>query len=297
MSSELVKITNRGLDLTSKEVLNVIRATIAPEATDAEFAMFIEFCKGTGLNPHKKEVWFIKTKGYFSKKHNKQIEGKVQIMTGINGFYAIANSHPQYDGMEETTLERDEKGNILRAVAKVWRKDRRFPSVGTAEWKEYFPGVTDFKNSIWETKPSVMIAKVAESIALRKAFPNELNGLYTQEEMPPEYSNPVNVTPKEEKPKSVYQATMYRITEEQFNELGENGYALYQYMDRNANRQPNPEYWISTHPLKKAERFIVPFTEDSLIEKQIEESKKLSDDSLDDFYKALESQDEQQQGA
>jgi len=182
------------LDLSSKEVLNTIRTTVAHGATDAEFAMFIEFCKSTRLNPFKKEIWFIKARD------------RVQMMTGINGFYTIANNHPAYDGMEEVTFETDEKGKLISATAKAWRKDRRFPSIGTAYMSEYAG-----TSPIWQQKPRMMLAKVAESIALRKAFPQELNGLYTQEEMPAEYSGApaprrtqtpvsIDVTPPEARP-------------------------------------------------------------------------------------------------
>lgn len=175
------------LNYDDAETLATLRATIAPDATAPEFQMFISFCKATGLNPYKKEIWFIKTKPY-TKKNGERIEGKVQMMTGINGFYAIANNHPQYDGMEEIEFLYNDKKQIISAKARVWRKDRRFPSVGIALWDEYAPEPNEYnKNSIWFTKPSMMIGKVAESIGLRKAFPQELNGLYTQEEMPADF--------------------------------------------------------------------------------------------------------------
>lgn len=43
---------------------------------------------------------------------------------------------------------------------------------------------------LWKFKPRIMITKVAESIALRKAFSQQLGGLYTQEEMPAAYAAP-----------------------------------------------------------------------------------------------------------
>lgn len=148
--------------------IDVLKNTIAKDATKAEFAVFLEYVKSTGLDPFKKEIWFIKAKG------------QVQMMTGINGFYAVANQDPNYDGIETEIVE--ENGRIIKAVAKVYRKDRRVPMTAEAYFEEY---AKPYGN--WKTMPRVMISKCAEAMALRKAFPQQLNGLYSTEEMPREY--------------------------------------------------------------------------------------------------------------
>jgi phage recombination protein Bet len=153
------------------EMLNTLRNTVAPGLTDSEFALFAEIVKSTGLNPVTKEVWAIKA------------GGRLQLMTGINGFLRIANSHPMFDGME---VEFDKEGDrIVAATAKVYRKDRRFPAVATAFMAEYGK-----PTPIWKQMPSVMLAKCAKSLAIREAFVQELGGLYTQEEMPAEFAPP-----------------------------------------------------------------------------------------------------------
>ena len=81
-----------GLDYTDEKLLKVIKDSVAHEATPEEFQFFVEYCKSTRLNPFKREVWFVKTKGYTNKK-GYAVPAKVQIMTGINGYLAIANSH------------------------------------------------------------------------------------------------------------------------------------------------------------------------------------------------------------
>jgi phage recombination protein Bet len=164
MSKELTTTNNF-------EMLATLRNTVAPGLTDPEFMLFAEMCRATGLNPATKEIWAIKA------------GGRLQLMTGINGFLKIANSHPQFDGME-VTFEWDDK-QLVSATAKVYRKDRRFPSIATAYMAEY--GKT---TPIWKQMPSIMLSKCAKSLAIREAFINELGGLYTQEEMPSEYAPP-----------------------------------------------------------------------------------------------------------
>jgi len=156
------------IDYTNEKMLQTLRQTVAKDATPEEFIMFVELCKSSGLNPFKREAWFIKA------------GGRAQIMTGIGGFMAIANSHPMYDGME---VEVDDDENPTKAICKVHRKDRKFPSVGVAMMKEYRKS-----GPTWQQMPRVMLTKVAKSIAIREAFPQELNGLYTVEEMPDNYS-------------------------------------------------------------------------------------------------------------
>lgn len=157
------------IDYSDSKTLALLKNTVAQGATDAEFALFLEYCKSTKLNPFKKEVWFIKGK-----------DGRIQMMTGINGFYAIANDHPQFDGLEVDVLPAE--GKPIKAVARCYRKDRSRPMVAEAYFQEY--GKT-YGN--WTTMPRVMISKCAESMVLRKSFPQELNGLYTTEEMPEEF--------------------------------------------------------------------------------------------------------------
>ena len=170
MSKELTT-TNAG------EMLAALRNTVAPGLTDPEFMLFAEMCRATGLNPATKEIWAIKA------------GGRLQLMTGINGFLKIANSHPQFDGME-VSFEHDEKGFLVSSTAKVYRKDRKFPSVATAYLAEYGK-----PTPIWKQMPTIMLSKCAKSLAIREAFINELGGLYTAEEMPNEFAPPKTYEP------------------------------------------------------------------------------------------------------
>lgn len=164
MSNELTTQNNN-------EMLLALRNTVAPGLTDPEFRLFAEMCRATGLNPATKEIWAIKA------------GGRLQLMTGINGFLKIANSHPAFDGME-VSHEWDGK-QLVSCTVKVHRKDRKFPAIATAYMAEYAK-----PTPIWKQMPSVMLAKCAKSLAIREAFIQELGGLYTAEEMPAAYSAP-----------------------------------------------------------------------------------------------------------
>lgn len=218
--------------------INTIKATVAKGATDHEFAMFANFCKATGLNPMKREAWFIK------------VGEKVQIMTGINGYWQIANSHPMFDGAETGMI--NSNGEWVKTVAgndfigawcKVYRKDRRLPMEGEALLSDYK------KNSgLWTSSPRIMIKKVAQSIALRQAFSQELNGIYTAEEMPEEYSQPQHAAVTVEPRKTLYRYDITGFPVEQLEELGK-------YLVKAGAAQEGETVWTSTKELKKLKNY------------------------------------------
>jgi phage recombination protein Bet len=169
------------INFNDPKIVATLKQTVAQGLTDEEFSVFAHFCGGTKLNPFKKETWAIKA------------GGRLQIMTGINGYWAIANSHPQFDGAETGMIDKNGEwvksvpGNdFIGAWCRVHRKDRKIPMEGEAMLSDYRKS-----SPIWQNSPRIMIKKVAQSIALRQAFPQELNGTYTEEEMPTEYAAPV----------------------------------------------------------------------------------------------------------
>ena len=163
------------IDFSNREMIDTLKATVAQGLSDQEFKLFAEFCKSTRLNPFKREIWAIKA------------GNRLQLMTGINGFFAIANSHPQFDGLE-CEIELDDKGLPAKAIARAHRKDRKFPAVGIALLRE-----SRGSSPVWNQQPSVMLTKVAKARALREAFPQEMGGLYTDDEMPAQYTQPTRL--------------------------------------------------------------------------------------------------------
>ena len=142
------------------EMIRTLRETVCRGATDAQFRMFVEVCRGTGLNPFLREIWFVPSVG---------------ILAGRDGYLAIANRHPQFDGME-TRVTRDEKNVPIKAVCTVWRKDRAHPIICEAYYSEYRKS-----SSIWSQYPSALISKVAEVLSLKRSF--AINGVVTEEEI------------------------------------------------------------------------------------------------------------------
>ena len=118
-------------------------------------------------------------------------------MTGINGAFTIANSYPEYDGLEIETAY-DESGVPVESVARAWRKDRRLPSIGKARWTEDSGDVKSpyGKPTVWGTRKTTMLEKVAKMRALREAFPQKLGNVYLQEEFDAESRT---VTPSKSK--------------------------------------------------------------------------------------------------
>lgn len=256
-----MNLPSTNLNFDDKKVIETIKRTVAVGVDDIELAMFLELCKSSGLNPFKREVWCIKA------------GNRAQIMVGLNGYLKIANSHPQFDGME-IELNSTDKGELISATCKVHRKDRKYPSTGIAIMKEYKKSTP-----IWTQMPSVMLSKVAKCIAIREAFPLETAGTYAEEEMPAQFAL-VEPTKKPE-PKLV---TAADDMPEWLAEHAPNG-AKYIYdlttaepdirakaiaVLQNAKAHPqttdlgeSPDVWLAPKELKKLERFYVGHTEAS----------------------------------
>lgn len=159
------------------EQVRLIKATVAKGATDDELRLFLAVCGKTGLDPFTKQIHFIKYK-----------QGAPgSTVTGIDGYRLVAQRSGEYQGQvgpewcgadglwREVWLE--DKAPAAARVG-VWRSGFKEPVWGVATWKSYnAPG------PMWSRMPAEMLAKCAEALALRKAFPAELSGLYTAEEM------------------------------------------------------------------------------------------------------------------
>lgn len=144
--------------------------------TDSELGIFLYQAQKTGLDPLARQIYVMKRE-----------QGGVSFMTSIDGQRLVAQRTREYEG--QTPPEwcgPDGKwrgvwlgsGDPSAARIGVYRKGMREPVYGVATWKSYNQG-----RGTWRKMGDVMLAKCAEALALRKAFPQELSGLYTPEEM------------------------------------------------------------------------------------------------------------------
>jgi phage recombination protein Bet len=153
--------------------LKLIGSTLAPDLTPAELRLFGEVAVRSGLDPFAKQIYAVKRKG------------KVTFQTSIDGYRSIAARTGEYDGQDEPTYEEpcpcgnEPKGHPRTATVRVYRHGMTRGVAATAFWHEYVPE----EAFMWRKMPHVMLAKVAEALALRKAFPYVMAEVYTAEEM------------------------------------------------------------------------------------------------------------------
>jgi phage recombination protein Bet len=145
--------------------IDLIKNTVAKNATDEELQLFMHVANKYELDPLNKEIWFIKY-------NDKAIPS---MFTSRDGYLKIAHRSGVFDGMNSYTID-DEHGNPIKGVCEVYRKDMRHSfkaEVKVSEYKQNSP--------TWSKFTSAMIIKVAEVFALKRAF--SISGLVTQEEI------------------------------------------------------------------------------------------------------------------
>ena len=184
-TTNMIMTTTGNIELTP-EIVRKYLVNGQAEVTNQEVMMFIGMCKANRLNPFNKDAYLIK---YGSQ--------PASIITSKDVFFKRAIENPNFNGMESGIIVLDSKGELIKreghiytskeeivgAWCKVYRKDWEHPIYQEVNMNEYAGRTkTGELNSNWKTKPAVMITKVVEATALRKAFTDNLQGMYIQEE-------------------------------------------------------------------------------------------------------------------
>lgn len=188
------------------EQIKLIRDVYAKGATEHEFRLFIEVAKRKGLDIFQRQIHLVKR---WDSKANREV---CEIQTGIDGYRLIADRTGRYEGQSGPFWCGDDGQWVdvwlhtdppRAAKVGIWRAGCREPFWGVALYSEYVQTYRDKQsqqirpNPMWARMPANQLAKCAEALALRKAFPAEMSGIYTSEEMA-QANNPapIDVTPE-----------------------------------------------------------------------------------------------------
>jgi phage recombination protein Bet len=170
------------------EQVDLIKKTIAKGASDTELSMFLQQCQRLRLDPFSRQIFLVP-------RYDSSVRAMVRTpQVSIDGMRLIAQRTGKYRG--QTPVEWCAKDGVW---ADVWLDDNQPPAAArvgvrhsdfdeplyaVARYGAYVQTRKDGKaNAMWARMPDLMLGKVAESLALRKAFPHELSGVYTTDEM------------------------------------------------------------------------------------------------------------------
>lgn len=175
-------------------MVETVRKTIFPNSTNEELQLYFYQCAVSGVHPLSKKIIPIKFKDADG--------GKVSFITTVDHARSKAESSGLYDGQDPVEFEGElEVDGIIvpeRAVCRVYKKDVSRPFVGEACWTEFYPG--PIRGRQYLKMPRIMLGKCAEMQAMRRAFPDQLHSLYSEEEMLNVIENMADTSSKGTKP-------------------------------------------------------------------------------------------------
>lgn len=169
-------MTEKALAVVTTEHLALVKSVVFPDSTDAELKLFLYECARRGVHPLDRKIFPIK------RNDSESGTKKLTFQCSIDYFRSAGLESGEYDGQDEPEFGPvSDQGFPEWATVKIYRKGIDRPFVGTARWKEYYPG--EKQGFMWRKMPHGQLAKCAEALAFRKAFPQALGGMYTDDEM------------------------------------------------------------------------------------------------------------------
>lgn len=158
------------------EELQIIRDSVAKGASDAQLRVYLWTAKKLDLDPMRRQIYSI------------PYGGLRQVVVGIDGLRLIASRSGVYAGSDDAVFEYADgytkypykaSVTVYKLVGGILGK-----FTGSARWDEFAPlNHNGEPTGQWAKMPHVMLGKVAEAAAIRKAFPQEAGGVYTTDEM------------------------------------------------------------------------------------------------------------------
>ena len=172
--SELVKKQNTEVALSwdTPENRDLIKNTLTKDFTDNEFSIYWAMCISRKLNPITKQIYGFKS------------GGKVVMCVGIDGFRSLADRTGKHMGTSLPIYDFEADGSTVKSCTVIVKKLVSghivdFPAIIFR--KEFVSS-----NPNWQTKLMHMMGVRAESHAHRKAFPEQLGGVYMPDEIEPD---------------------------------------------------------------------------------------------------------------
>lgn len=171
--------------------IHILRDTIAPSLSPAQLELFILACERLRLDPFARQIHAV-VRWEWNAEQGKKIP-RMTIQVGIDGFRLIAERTGQYagqgdpewcgpDGEWTTVWLKPQPPAAARAT--VYRSGWDKPIRAVARWTAYVQTKQGGDPvAMWQRMGAEQLAKCAETLALRKAFPQELSGVYSDEEM------------------------------------------------------------------------------------------------------------------
>lgn len=203
MTNAITKTNGQLSQVHNVQQLDLIKTQICKGASNTELDMFMAVCSRTGLDPFQRQIFAVRR---YDSREKREV---MSIQVSIDGFRLIAERTGRYEGQTQpmwcgtdgqwTDVWLSSEPPAAAKVG-VYKAGFREPLIRVALWSEFHQTYYDKKTQahklspMWQKMGALMLAKCSESQALRAAFPQEMSGLYTREEMS-QSQTPVASTP------------------------------------------------------------------------------------------------------
>jgi phage recombination protein Bet len=175
---------------TPEQVALIKRMCCQPkqrQATDDELALFLHVANSTGLDPLRKQIYAVFRWSGQTKRE------EMSIQTGVDGFRKTAEDSGKYAGQlgplwcgpegqwVDVWLSKDPP---RAAKVGILRNDFKEPLWAVATWDQYVQTDRDNRpTKFWLQMGPLMLAKCAEELGIRRAFPDSTSGVKGEAEM------------------------------------------------------------------------------------------------------------------